>query len=394
MTPGKPPGGVPAFEFATAQRIVFGAGKAALLPALATDFGRRVLVVTGATIERHRGLLDALAEAAETVEVFAVGGEPAVATVMEGVERAQAANAEVVVALGGGSVIDTGKAIAALSANPGDPLDYLEVVGRGHALSEAPLPCVAVPTTAGTGAEVTRNAVLAVPEERVKVSLRSPRMLPEVALVDPALTLGLPPALTASTGMDALTQLIEPFLCARPNPLTDALCREAIPRAARALRRAVRTPDDLEARAEMALASLFGGLALANAGLGAAHGFAGPMGGMFPAPHGALCARLLPGVLRANLDALRSRAPANPVLARFEALGPLLTGEDGAGAEEAVTWCVGLVEELGIPRLRHWGVAEDDLPAIVEKAGRASSMKANPIVLTEAELRSILEAAF
>ncbi len=201
-------------------------------------------------------------------------------------------------AIGGGSALDLGKAAAALIANGGDPLRYLEIIGDGQPLARPSLPCICVPTTAGTGSEVTRNAVLGSPAHGVKASLRSPQMLPAVALVDPELTYDLPPALTASTGLDALTQVIEPFVSARANAFVDAICRDAIPRVIAALPAAC--AGDRAARAEMAYASLCGGLALANAGLGAVHGFAGPIGGRFPAPHGAVCAVLLPHVVAIN----------------------------------------------------------------------------------------------
>jgi len=381
------------FEFATAQRIIFGAGKVSLLPGVAAECGQKALVVTGSEPARHAALLEGLLGELASVEVFAVEGEPTVPLVLEGVAAARKTDAELVIAIGGGSAIDAGKAIAALVANPGDPLDYLEVVGKGQPLPEAPLPFIAVPTTAGTGAEVTRNAVLSVPDMKVKVSLRSPRMLPTVALVDPELTHGLSSAHTATTGLDALTQLIEPFLSWKANPLTDALCRDGIPRAARALPICVVQPDHALARQEMAHASLFGGLALANAGLGAVHGFAGPIGGMFPAPHGALCAVLLPLVLRANLAALRERDPQSPLLGRFDALGLLLTGDPQARADDAVAWCANLVGRFGIPRLSVWGVTTAQIPVIVGKARRASSMRANPIELTPEELGAILRDA-
>src|SRR5208282_5705063 len=227
---------------------------------------------------------------------------------------------------GGGSAIDAAKAIAAMLTNKGELLDYVEIIGRGKPLTQPSAPFIAVPTTAGTGSEVTRNAVLASPEHRVKVSLRSPLMLPRVAVVDPELTYALPPAITASTGLDALTQLIEPFVCARANPMVDALCIEGIRRAARSLREVVHQNPGKSAREDMALASLFGGIALANAGLGAVHGFAGPMGGMFAAPHGALCAALLPGVMAANVAALRRRQPGGEGLRRYDEIARLLTG--------------------------------------------------------------------
>ena len=390
MMPG---GGLLRFEFATAARIIFGAGAVAGLPDLAAGFGGRVFVVVGAQAERHRAVLEALRQRVTAVEVFSVAGEPSVALVEAGVQRVRAARCEVVVALGGGSAVDAGKAIAGLAANPGEALDYLEVVGRGGALPGPGLPCIAVPTTAGTGAEVTRNAVLAVPAAGVKVSLRSGFLVPRVALVDPELTYGLPVAPTAAAGLDALTQLIEPFLSIRANPLTDALCRDGIARVARALPVAVREPRHAAARADLALGALYSGLALANAGLGAVHGLAAPLGGRFAAPHGAVCAALLPHVLRANLAALRVRAPGNPVVLRFDEVARLVTGDAGATADEGVERCAALARGLGIQALDVWGVRQRDLPGIVGLARAASSMQANPIVLTPAELTAILEAA-
>ena len=295
------------FEFATATRIVFGEGTAATLPELVRTFGARPLVVTGASPERAAWLVSAL-----SAQTFAVPGEPTVDLVREGARRVQEAACDVILSLGGGSAIDAGKAIAIIATNGGEPLEFLEVVGKGRAIAVPPLPFIAVPTTAGTGSEVTRNAVLGSTEHGVKASLRSPLMLPRVALVDPELTYGLPPAVTAATGLDALTQLIEPYVSARANPLVDAICVEGIRRVAGALRRAYHDGADREARRDMALASLFGGLALANAGLGVVHGFAAPLGGSWKAPHGALCAALLPHGMAANVAALRARAPQHP----------------------------------------------------------------------------------
>src|SRR5690606_39047218 len=259
-----------------------------------------------------------------------IRGEPEVQTVEDGVELACRDGCDLVLAIGGGSVIDAGKAIAALLTNPGNPRQYLEVVGQGKPLTDDPLPVVAVPTTAGTGAEVTRNAVLGVPEQRVKVSLRSPRMLPVVALVDPELTYSLPPDITASTGLDALTQCIEPFVTPQANPLTDAITREGMRRAARSLQRAFEDGGDREARRDMSIASLCGGLALANAKLGAVHGIAGPLGGMTSVRHGVACARLLPPVIETNLRARRAHAPGSPALARYEEVARSLTGRESA----------------------------------------------------------------
>ncbi len=325
------------------------------------------------------------------VHEFEVHGEPTVDTARSGVESAR--GCELVIGLGGGSVLDTGKAIAALSTNPGDALDYLEVIGKGLALVHAPLPYIAIPTTAGTGSEVTRNAVLDSPEHGVKVSLRSPLMLPSVALVDPELTYSLPPAVTASTGLDALTQLIEPFVSLKANPMTDSICREGMRHAARSLRRAYENGADAQAREGMSLASLFGGMALANAALGLVHGFAGPLGGMLHAPHGAICARLLPLVMESNLRALETRQPENPVLACYAEVARILTDRQDATAVDGVVWLHELVRDLNIPPLSAHRLTRDRFPEAVQKSMQASSTKGNPIQLTEGELLEILEMA-
>jgi alcohol dehydrogenase class IV len=381
------------FEFATATRIIFGAGKLAEAGPLAASLGKRALLVTGANPTRADGLAAQLARLGIETTRFSVAGEPTVELARQGAETARRENVDLVIALGGGSVIDAGKAIAALATNPGDPLDFLEVIGRALPLRADPLPFMALPTTAGTGAEVTRNAVLGSPEHRVKVSLRSPRMLPRIALVDPELTLDLPPALTAATGLDAFTQLLEPFVSVRANPLTDSLCREGLARAARALPRAFADGSDLAARTDMSLASLFGGLALANAGLGAVHGFAGPLGGMFDAPHGAVCAALLAPVTAANLSALATRAPESPALARYREAARIVTGNPAATAPDLVPWLLDLVRRLGIPRLGHYDIGPADFAAIAGKASQASSMKGNPIGLTPEELMRVLAEA-
>jgi alcohol dehydrogenase class IV len=381
------------FEFATATRIVFGPGRLREIGQLAKVIGRRALVVTGRNQGRAQALVANLKSAGVDSFLFSVVTEPEVRTVSEGVAKAKESGCDLVISFGGGSAIDAGKAIAAMLHNTGPLLDYLEVIGKGNALSVPPAPFIAIPTTAGTGSEVTRNAVLASPEHKVKVSLRSPLMLPRVALVDAELTYDLPPALTASTGLDALTQLIEPYVSCRANPMTDALCVEAIPRAARSLPKVFNAGDNPEARQDLCLASLVGGLALANAGLGAVHGFAGPIGGMFPAPHGAVCAALLPHAMEVNLRALRQRERENPALKRYETLGAFLTGNPAATADDGVSWVARLVQELKIPPLRVYGLDANCCAEVVRNAARASSMKANPIVLTSEEMGEVLSRA-
>ena len=380
------------FDFATATRIVFGAGTAGQLAANVTSKSR-ALVVTGRQSQRAEKMLASLAANGIGAAIFSVAGEPEISTVEAGVTLAKKEDCRFVIGIGGGSVIDAAKAIAAMLTNEGELLDYLEIIGLGKALTKRGAPFIAIPTTAGTGSEVTRNAVLSSPQHKLKVSLRSPLMLARVAIVDPELAYDLPPELTASTGLDALTQLIEPFVCTRANPMTDGLCVEGIRRASRSLKTAFHDGQNKFAREDMAVASLFGGLALANAGLGAVHGFAGPIGGNFPAPHGAVCAALLPHVMAANLHALRQRAASGDALRRYDEVARLLTGEAGATADDGVGWIRELAGGLGIKPLGSFGVRDEHIADLVAKAANASSMKANPIPLTREELADTLRRA-
>lgn len=382
------------FEFASPTRIIFGPGAVREIGPLANECGKCALVVTGRDSSRAGKLLALLREAGIHVAIFSAAGEPEIATIERGAAVAKKENCDIVIGFGGGSALDTAKAIAAMLANDGNLLDYLEVIGRGKPLLKLSVPFIAIPTTAGTGSEVTRNAVLASPEHRLKVSLRSPLMLAKIALVDPELTYDLPPAITAGTGVDALTQLIEPFVCSRANPMTDALCMDGLRRAARSLRLAFNDGQNKSAREDMALASLFGGLGLANAGLGAVHGFAGPIGGMFPtAPHGAICGALLPYVMSANIRALRQRESRSHILERYNRIAQICTGDEHATADAGVDWVRQIVDELHIPRLRTFGVKPEHVEELVKKATQASSMKANPIKLTPEELAETLRHA-
>lgn len=388
-----PAGSTVRFEFTTPTRIIFGAGSLREAAPAARELGSRALVVTGRDPARAAPLLAQLAAGKIAATTFAIAHEPTTHDIVAGVHGAREAGCDFVIGFGGGSALDAAKAVAALLTNEGEMLDYLEVVGRGAPLVRPGAPCMAIPTTAGTGAEVTRNAVLASPAHRVKVSLRSPRMLPRLAIVDPELALNLPPALTASTGLDALTQLIEPFVSSRANPFTDALCLDGLRRAAPALRRAFRDGTDLNARTDLALAALYSGWALANAGLGAVHGLAGPIGGAFPAPHGAVCAALLPHVIAANLAAARTREQDGRTVRRYADIARALTGRADASADDAVAFTTTLVADLKIPPLRTYGLILEQTPALIAQAAKASSMKANPLPLTSDELATVLARA-
>ena len=380
------------FEFLTAGQIQFGRGKvgAGLAPQIMT-LGVPVMVITGGSGLRHtetRALVDALAPVLQIV----IAAEPDLKTIEGAVMRARGAGVACVVAIGGGAVIDAGKAIAALIPAPHPALRYLEVVGEGRALDAAPLPFVAIPTTAGTGAEVTKNAVISVPEHHRKVSLRDARMLPDLAIIDPSVCDGMGRAQTMMSGLDALTQVIEPYLCTRANPFTDALCRDAIPRAVSGLRRLSdafdRGGDDPMARDDMALASVIGGLALANAGLGAVHGLAGPAGG-YLAQHGLICARLLVPVLLAN----EARAESPALRGRFSDLRAWMGDAFGVSAEMAFEALARFIEGQNLPRLGQAGLPADKIDQIAQAAASASSIKANPVDLTASDLTEILREA-
>ncbi|ETX30831.1 iron-containing alcohol dehydrogenase [Roseivivax isoporae] len=378
---------MPAFRFATAGDIRFGRGEArAAVPDLAR-LGPGILLVHGATGARAAWLRDALAAEGCDVAPFAVPGEPDVALVAAGVDAARQAGARAVVAIGGGAVIDAGKAIAALVPATRPLLHHLEVVGRGLPLDADPLPFAALPTTAGTGAEVTRNAVIAVPEARRKVSLRDARMLPRIAVVDPSLTDGCPRSVTLASGLDAITQVIEPYLCTRANPMTDALCLPAIAAGPAALMTLMQNEDE-DARDTLAWTSLCGGLALANAGLGVVHGLAGPLGGLSGAAHGAICGALLPHGLAANA-ARADGETAHRIGNVRRALVQALSIAPDAAFSSLADWA----RAAGLPGLDAQGVTADQRAEAAEMAASSSSMKANPVPLDAAALAGILDSA-
>lgn len=381
------------FQFATAGSILFGRGVLTEGVEAAANWGRKALVLTGRDLSRPDKICELLEARGVSCHRIRITGEPTVEGIETILKNIGGKAWDFAVAFGGGSVLDGAKAVAALLANDGPILDYLEVIGRGKPLANPSLPLMAVPTTAGTGAEATRNAVLACPRHRVKVSLRSPFMLPRLAVVDPELTLSMPPPVTAGTGLDALTQLMETLVSSKANPMTDALCREGLRRGSRALERAWLDGEDLAAREDMAFASLMGGIGLANAGLGAVHGFAGPIGGMFSAPHGMVCAAILPHVMAANLQALAERQSESKALDRYREVAVLLTGDSDAQPEDGLHWMRALCGRLKVPSLSDFGLKSRDIPGIVHRAERASSMKGNPVRLHRDVLAEVLEAA-
>jgi alcohol dehydrogenase class IV len=389
------------FQFESAVQIVFGRGRFEEIGRLAAGLGSRALVVCNADRRGERRLIERLtrlaARDAVDAEVFWISGEPEIEIIDDGLEAARRAGSDLIVGLGGGSAIDAAKAIAGLLANGGSCLDYMEVIGEGKPLRQPAVPWIAVPTTAGTGAEVTRNAVIGSKKKAYKASIRSRLLLARIALVDPELAVGLSPEVTARCGMDALTQCIESYTSKGAHPLTDVLALEGIRRAGRSLLRAYERGDDLDAREDLALAALISGVTLSNAGLGAVHGLAAPAGARRPVPHGTVCAVLLPRVMQANIDALRAADSRHPVLERYAEVGRALTGdrslEEDEAAEAGVGFASELVGALRIPGLASFGFTGEMIPGIVELARRASSMRYNPIELPPETLAEILRGA-
>ncbi len=377
------------FSFVTAQEIRFGRGAAMAAAAAIAGMGDKVFVVHGSDAMRAGWLLAVLDANGVQRATFACNGEPDMAMIEAGVAGARAAGARVVVALGGGAAIDTGKAIAALVPSGRPMMDHLEVVGKGLPLVDDPLPFVAIPTTAGTGAEVTKNAVITVPEHQRKVSLRDVRMLPNLAIIDPALTDNTPRSVTLASGLDAVTQVIEPYVSCKANRISDALTRDAIPQGIRALVHLMQG-ENAAARDDLAWVSLCGGLALANAGLGAVHGLAGVVGGLSGAPHGAICGVLLPHVLQANADSPEISPRTASRLAEVQGwVGDALGVEPGGAFASLADWS----RHHGLPGLGDMGVRASDHGKIASDAGLSSSMKGNPVRLSVETLAGILGAA-
>ena len=383
------------FDFSTAPRILFGPGKIGEIGEIIRLFGEKVFILSGLPDGEvlHR-MLQVLEKSDLDYRTHLVNCEPTIATISGFLGHLKAFKPDVVIGFGGGSAMDSAKAIASLSTNQGEITDYLEIIGRGMQLKNDPLPMVAIPTTAGTGSEVTRNAVISDTVKKIKVSLRSPLLIPKVALVDPELALKMPPPITASTGMDAITQLVEPFTSNKANPITDALCKEGLTRAARSLREAYFDGDRLGARQDMALASLFSGIALANAKLGVVHGFASVLGGLLNAPHGAICARLLPFTVDGNIKALIEREAHNNALGKYTEIARILVGHHRATMEDGVNWLRQLSGELQIKPLRQYGLDRRLFDEIIQQTKKSSSTQGNPIALTDDELMEILEQAY
>ncbi len=389
------------FEFFCVPRIVFGCGTFQRIAELTAPMGNNAMLVTNAGQPGDDGVIDRVSRTLSTAgigtTVYRQTGEPTVSDVDQAVTLARRSGCDVVIGLGGGSAIDAAKAVAGLLTNGGAPLDYMEVIGQGLPLTKPAAPWIAMPTTAGTGAEVTKNAVLGSPAQHFKASLRSEHLLARIALIDPELAVPVRPEITARSGLDALCQLIESYTSNRAQPISDALAVKGIRLAAAALQRAFADGSDLDARQDMAMAAMLSGITLANVGLGAVHGFAAPMGANLPIPHGTVCAALLPHVVRANIAALQAESNEHPCLERYADVGRIVTGQDELESAEArhvaVQFLEDLTLQLGIPSLGAFGLEPHQFPDLVALAGKASSMRYNPVVLSDEALTEILSKA-
>ena len=388
------------FSVGRIPRIEFGAGVFARIPELVSAYGTRVLLVTGARSfpdsERFRSLDSALREHGGTVEHVRVDGEPSPQLVDDAVREYGSRAIDVVLAIGGGSALDAGKAIAGL-LRVGRPVsDYLEGVGPELPYTGPAVPLIAVPTTAGTGSEATRNAVLSVRGEGgYKKSFRDEQLVAQYAVVDPDLLASCPRTVIAANGMDALTQLIESCVSTRANVFTDSLAFEGLKAARDGLLPLYEgTGDPTRARERMAYAALVSGITLAHVGLGSVHGLASPLGAFYPIPHGVACGTLVARATEVNIAVMREREPDNVGLRSYGRVAAVLCERDFASAEDGWTALVTLLEQwtdrLELPRLSGYGIDPADLDRIVAHS-RGSSMKTNPVVLTDAEIRSVLE---
>jgi alcohol dehydrogenase class IV len=378
------------FSFISPQSIHFGRGQGQQTAALAKSFGEAALLVHGASARRAEWLIKSCQNAGLTTKTISCQSEPSLPDIELALAQLEGFHPNVVIALGGGSVIDFAKALAALMRCSGRPLDYLEIVGGGKPIDHPPIPMIALPTTAGTGSEVTKNAVITVPEHSIKVSLRDPRMVPDIAIIDAALMQGAPQRVALTAGLDAVVQVIEPYLSVKANPMTDAICHAAIPIGLKVLRDLVEN-DAPEAWDSMAWVSTCGGLALANSGLGAVHGFAGVIGGKSNAPHGEICGALLPAVLESHLRKAEGQTETHK---RLQWILDLMDthfaqSEGGMGVSGLRRWST----KMGLRGLEDMGLSVSDFSEVVTAASKASSMKGNPFSLSVRELLQILQAA-
>ncbi|WP_456295834.1 iron-containing alcohol dehydrogenase [Vibrio sp. AK197] len=377
------------FDFMTATRVIF--GQDALLSSLSVinQYGYSALLVTDKHNQEGNAVGDYLHNQHFRYQHLVVSGEPYITMVEEAAVEARKFGPDMVIAMGGGSALDMGKALAAVIPNKGNVYDYVEVVGRKVPLKSKPLPFIAIPTTAGTGSEVTHKAVLKSGQDRIKVSLRSSDMLADVAIVDPTLTYGMPKELSARGAMTAFTHLMEAYVCSQPNPLTDMICEEGLRRLSRSIIPSC-LRDEPQGREDLAVASMLGGMASTNAYLGAAHGLAASLAGKMTAPHSVITARLAPYVMEENIKVAQLEGKLE-VLKRYRTMARILTNHNDAHMSDGIAWVKMILEQLRIPALSQFGVCRTSFEQVVDGAMKSVSIKGNPLPLTKARLTFILD---
>ncbi len=377
------------FQFMTATRIIFGEGALQSSLSIINQFGYSVLLVTGRDTQRAIPILNYLKAQGMRYQHVAITGEPNITMVEETAILGRKFKPDMVIAIGGGSVLDMGKALAAIIPNHGDVYDYVEVVGRNVPLKAKPLHFIAIPTTASTGSEVTRNAVLKSGQDKVKVSLRSPDMLADVAIVDPTLTYDTDPYTSGRGAMDAFTHLMEAYVCGEPNPLTDMVCEEGLRRLSCSVIAGCKH-NDHKARSDLSFVALLGGMAITNAKLGAAHGLAAALGGKLDAPHSVITARLAPHVMQENIDAAK-KAGRTDVINRYRKLAQLVTGRTNANEHDGVLWVKMVLDKLELPSLGQFGVCQTSFEQVASDALKSVAIKGNPLPLNHERLTYILK---
>jgi alcohol dehydrogenase len=388
------------FSLSRLPRIEFGSGALSKLPFITRSYGTQALLVTGAGSLKNSPFWPTFTSGLKSQGIswlhLAIPGEPSPQMVDEAVSALRAEPIDVVIGIGGGSALDAGKAIAGLLRPGNSVMDHLEGVGPELPYAGPAVPFIAVPTTAGTGSEATKNAVLSVQGlGGFKKSFRDEKLVAEVALVDPDLLSTCPAAVIAANGMDAFTQLLESYVSSHAAALTDSLAWGGMKAARDGLLALHADAGDAAARGRMAYAALVSGITLAQVGLGSVHGLAAPLGAFFPIPHGVACGTLVSTATRTNIETLRMREPAHPALEKYAQVGRLLSRQAQLGQDDAHTALIDTLEtwtqELNLPSLAHYGVTQADIPRIVANS-RGSSMKTNPIWLDDSAIAAILAA--
>ncbi|WP_413284373.1 iron-containing alcohol dehydrogenase [Vibrio sp. MA40-2] len=377
------------FQFMTSAKIVFGEGALNASLSIFNQYGYSVLLVTGKSKQRAESVINYFNSQNMRYQHVSISGEPNITMVEEISMVGRKFRPDMVVAIGGGSAIDMGKALSAVIPNQGSVYDYVEVVGRNVPLKTKPLPFIAIPTTASTGSEVSNKAVLRSGQDKVKVSLRSPDILPDVAIIDPVLTYDTDKTILSRGALETFTHLMESYVCGSPNPLTDMVCEEGLRRLALAIVPGCKN-NDYKSLSDLSFAACLGGMAISNAKLGAAHGLASSLGGKIEAPHSIIAARLAPFVMKENIKAAEAQG-RNDILLRYREIAKILTQNNQADYLDSVVWVEGMLEHLQLPNLNDFGICKTSFSQVAQDALQSVSIKGNPIPLNQDRLVFILK---